>query len=96
MNMPNSFVLRLLVLACVFLQACSKPVPAEEPVRAVKVITVGAEGIQSGLEYAGEVRARTESRLGFRVNGKLLRRQVELGQRVRAGELLAQLAREFP
>jgi len=91
MNMPNSFVLRLLVLACVFLQACSKPVPAEEPVRAVKVITVGAEGIQSGLEYAGEVRARTESRLGFRVNGKLLRRQVELGQRVRAGELLAQL-----
>ena len=47
--------------------------------------------MQSGAEYAGEVRSRVESRLGFRVSGKLLRRNVELGQHVRAGELLAQL-----
>ncbi len=73
------------------LQACSKPVPADEPVRAVKVFTVGLDAMQSGAEYAGEVRSRVESRLGFRVSGKLLRRNVELGQHVRAGELLAQL-----
>jgi len=79
------------LLACLFLQACSKPVPAEEPVRAVKVVTVGLDAMQSGAEYAGEVRSRVESRLGFRVSGKLLRRNVELGQHVKAGELLAQL-----
>ena len=39
------------------LAACSKPVPTEEPVRAVKVLTVGVAGIQSGAEFAGEVRA---------------------------------------
>ncbi|MFM9879666.1 MAG: efflux RND transporter periplasmic adaptor subunit [Burkholderiaceae bacterium] len=91
---------RLAVLAvcaaAALLTACSKPAPAPEPVRAVKVMTVGLGGLQSSHEYAGEVRARTESRLGFRVGGKLIKRQVELGQRVKAGQMLAQLdAQDF-
>jgi RND family efflux transporter MFP subunit len=73
------------------LSACSKPAVTEEPVRAVKVITVGTQAMQSGSEYAGEVRARVESRLGFRVGGKIVRRQAELGQRVKVGDVLAQL-----
>ncbi|MBX9817188.1 MAG: biotin/lipoyl-binding protein, partial [Burkholderiaceae bacterium] len=71
--------------------ACSKPAPPEEPVRAVKVSTVGVASIQSGAEFSGEVRPRIESRLGFRVAGKLVRRPVELGQTVKAGQVLAQL-----
>ncbi len=47
--------------------------------------------MHSGAEFAGEVRARVESRLGFRVAGKLVRRQAELGQRVKKGDILAQL-----
>ncbi len=73
------------------LTACSRPAPPEEPVRAVKVMTVGANTFASGYEFAGEVRARVESRLGFRVGGKIIRRQAELGQRVKAGQVLAQL-----
>jgi RND family efflux transporter MFP subunit len=57
----------------------------------VKVITVGLQPAQSALEYAGQVQARIESRLGFRVGGKLIARPVELGQRVQAGQVLAQL-----
>lgn len=91
MHMCFSSPSRIVLVACLFLQACSKPTPAEEPVRAVKVLTVGLDAMQAGLEYAGEVRPRVESRLGFRVSGKLLRRNVDLGQRVKAGELLAQL-----
>ncbi|MFC5497775.1 efflux RND transporter periplasmic adaptor subunit [Caenimonas terrae] len=73
------------------LAACS-PAPApQEPIRAVKVLTVGTSSFESTPEFAGEVKARIESRLGFRVAGKLVRRQAELGQRVRAGEVLAQL-----
>ena len=73
------------------LQACSKPPAAEEPVRSVRVLTVGVEKLESGAEFAGEVRARVESRIGFRVAGKLIQRPVEVGQRVRVGQLLAQL-----
>lgn len=73
------------------LVACSRPAPPEEPVRAVKVITVGTSAYALRHEYAGEVRAQVESRLGFRVGGKLIKRQAELGQRVLAGQVLAQL-----
>lgn len=74
-----------------WLAACSQPEPPPEPLRAVKLLTVGIGTLQAQQEYAGEVRARVESRLGFRVAGKLLQRQAELGQRVRPGQLLAQL-----
>ena len=80
-----------LVAATMLLSACSKPAPTEEPIRAVKVLTVGVGSMNSGAEFAGEVRARVESRLGFRVSGKIVRRQAELGQRVNAGDVLAQL-----
>lgn len=91
--MPNiSFSTALtLVAAVLVLSACSKPVPPEEPIRSVKVITVGVDNIHSGAEFAGDVRARVESHLGFRVAGKMVRRQAELGQRVKAGDVLAQL-----
>jgi membrane fusion protein, multidrug efflux system len=78
-------------LALLVLAACSKPEPAPEPVRAVKVVEVGANAFSARYEYAGEVRARVESRLGFRVGGKIVKRQAELGQRVKAGQVLAQL-----
>ena len=77
--------------AAMLVSACSRPAPPEEPVRSVKVITVGLGAFESGQEYAGEVRARVESRLGFRVAGKITKRTVEVGQRVMAGQLLAQL-----
>ncbi len=73
------------------LTACSKPPAAEELVRAVKVMTVGGSALTTGNEFAGEVRARLESRLGFRVAGKLIERPAEVGQRVQAGQVLARL-----
>ena len=88
----NIFPLPLLAVAAAFaLSACSKPAPPEAPVRAVKVITVGSSAVGTRTDYAGEVRARVESRLGFRVGGKITQRQAELGQRVKAGQVLAQL-----
>ena len=73
------------------LVACSRPAPSEEPVRAVKVITVGTSAFSPSREYAGDVRAQVESRLAFRIGGKLIKRQAELGQQVKAGQVLAQL-----
>ena len=83
-------------LLVALLAACGKAPPPEEPVRAVKLVTVGETAYEAGHEYAAEVRARVESRLGFRVAGKSVRRAVEPGQRVQAGQLLAQLdARDY-
>ena len=78
-------------VALASLTACSKPAPPEEPIRAVKVLTVGVNNFSSGYEFAGEVKAQVESRLSFRVGGKIIKRQAELGQRVAVGQVLAQL-----
>ncbi len=81
----------LIFVALASLTACSKPAPPEEPIRAVKVLTVGVNNFSSGYEFAGEVKAQVESRLSFRVGGKIIKRQAELGQRVAVGQVLAQL-----
>jgi RND family efflux transporter MFP subunit len=78
-------------MAAILLPGCLRTEPPAEPVRAVKVITIGATPLQSSHEFAGEVRARVESRLGFRVGGKITQRSAEVGQHVKAGAVLAQL-----
>lgn len=81
----------IVVFTALTLTACGKGQAPVEPVRAVKVLTVGESGSTTDLEFSGEVRARIESNLGFRVAGKLLSRPAEIGQRVKAGQLLAQI-----
>jgi len=83
--------LPLALIAALALSACSKHEPAPEPVRAVKVLTVGVGAFNTDHEFAGEVKAQVESRLGFRVAGKIVARQAEVGQRVKVGQVLAQL-----
>jgi len=86
---PTSAI--LLLVATVVLAACSRPEPAPDPIRAVRTLTVAAQSAGANWDYAGEVRARTESRLGFRVGGKIVRRDVDIGSSVKAGQVLARL-----
>src|SRR5438105_1025820 len=56
------------------LAGCTREAPAPEPVRSVKVMTVGVTSYEGMHEYAAEVKPRIESRLGFRVAGKIVKR----------------------
>ena len=73
------------------LGACSKSAPPPEPVRAVKTVVIAPATAGSNYEYAAEIRARVESRLGFRVGGKMIERPVNVGDTVKAGQVLARL-----
>lgn len=87
----NTLRITTLLVASAMLAACSRPAVAPEPVRAVRTMTIASDRAGGVHEYAAEVRARTESRLSFRVPGKMLRRPAELGMRVKAGQVLAEL-----
>lgn len=87
----RSAVWPLVLGSSLLLTACDKAPPPVEKPRPVKLVTIGAASVQGLVELAGEVRARTESTLGFRVPGKIIARQVEAGQRVHKGQVLAQL-----
>lgn len=83
-----------LVLAIVLagsLAGCSKPVPKAEEVRPVRVIRTAAKPVDVVAEFPGEVRPRVESRLGFRVGGKIISRKVDVGATVKRGQVLMQL-----
>lgn len=77
--------------AALLVAGCSRPEAAPEPVRAVRTMTIASDSAGGSFEYAAEVKARTESRLGFRIGGKIARRNVDLGDSVEAGQVLAQL-----
>jgi RND family efflux transporter MFP subunit len=97
-SLASGRVFRLCALAALVttLVACSKTEAPLEPLRSVKLIAVAGSDLTADGTFSAEVRARVESRLGFRVGGKLVQRAVEPGQRVAAGQLLAVLdAQDF-
>jgi membrane fusion protein, multidrug efflux system len=78
-------------LLTVLLTGCGKQSAAPEPERAVRTQLVSAGSASAAHEYAAEVKARVESRLSFRVPGKLLTRTVDLGDTVKPGQVLARI-----
>lgn len=83
----------LLVAACLpllLLAGCGSDAAVEEAARPVLVARpIGAADAASA--FAGEVRAREESPLAFRVGGNLVERRVDVGDAVRRGDVLAVL-----
>lgn len=78
----------LLALASSCLPALSH---AAEPPRPVRTITVTETPAVETIIQTGEIRPRRETDLGFRMDGRLTQRAVEIGHAVRRGDLLAVL-----
>jgi multidrug efflux system membrane fusion protein len=76
-------VLALGVSAC----STDKKEPEKRLVLATQAQSAGAQA----LVFAGEVRAREQVNLSFRVPGKVAQRFVDDGERVKAGQVLARL-----
>ncbi len=81
----------LLLGLSMMLAACSKPAEKTEDIRPVRIVTAAIEGAELQTEFSGEIRAKVESRLGFRVPGKIIARKVDVGTVVKRGQVLMQL-----
>ena len=79
------------LLSALVLAACGSGEPIPEDVRLVRTVTVAADGGTADSGYSGEIRARHESTLGFRVAGRVIERFKDAGDRVRKGDALARL-----
>ncbi len=73
--------------------AAAKVAPAvaakEEPPRPVRSMRVSVNALDSAIILPAEVKPRFEQRYGFRVGGKVAKRFVDVGQAVKAGQVLA-------
>jgi RND family efflux transporter MFP subunit len=79
------------LLAALALAGCKEEVVAEKAPRPVKVLAVAAAPETRTLVYSGAIRARIESPLAFRVPGKITVREVEVGDRIKSGDVIATL-----
>jgi len=80
-----------LIAAATLLLACTQAQESKPVVRAVQTQVVAATSLREGSVYSGEIRARHETDLGFRVPGKIAARLVDVGTSVRRGQVLARL-----
>lgn len=60
-------------------------------IRPVRSITVEPVTFRLPAQVTGTIEARADADLGFRIAGKLIERKVEVGDRVKAGAVLARL-----
>lgn len=83
-------LLAVLLLPLTIGSGCSDQYKQTQAVsRPVKVFRIEDTATVGVMSFAGEVRARVETPLSFRVAGKLLERKVDVGDPVRKGQLLA-------
>lgn len=90
----NSLKLTVMAAALtpiLLLAACGQDGPPPEPIRPVRITTVSPQIFESRSSYTGEVRARYETNMAFRVGGKIVARYVEIGSEVKRGTVLARL-----
>jgi len=73
------------------LAGCAREAPPAPPLPAVFVSTVRNDSGAALRQLSGSVRPRVESELAFRTGGKVVARQVDIGQTVRADQVLARL-----
>lgn len=82
----------VLAIPAFVLAGCSEPPPATaKPSSAVRVIKTKAISLSSSVSLTGQIAARVQSDLGFRIQGRIASRNVEVGERVSAGQVLATL-----
>ncbi len=88
--MPYPRLFLLAGLALPLLAACGAKEPPPAPPRPVLVQPATPAGAAPAV-YSGEVRARHEADLSFRVGGKIASRLVDAGAEIRPGQPLARL-----
>ncbi|MBB4007281.1 efflux RND transporter periplasmic adaptor subunit [Allorhizobium taibaishanense] len=79
------------LLLALGLAGCNEKQQAPAAARAVTVTKAKSAQYQPSVEISGSVKARVQSDLSFRTAGRVIERRVDIGDRVKAGDVLAKL-----
>src|SRR5207302_6548873 len=82
----GALVLMLVVASC-----HKEEKAAATAIRPVRTVTVEIREGGETVSLTGEIQARYQADIGFRVNGKIIERPVDVGTQVKKGDLLARL-----
>ena len=81
-----------LLIATLILAACGKTDEAvEERLRPVRYVTVSDASVFRDRSFSGTSKSSRESRLSFKVSGTVINAALQIGQRLNAGDLIAEI-----
>ena len=82
----------ILLASLLVLAACGQDAgPTEERLRPVRYITVSDDSVFRDRSFSGISKSSRESRLSFKVSGTVTNIPVQIGQRLQAGNLIAEI-----
>ena len=82
----------LALCALALLSACQRAAEAPAPeIRPVRAMTIEKRDSSGTVALTGTVQAQTEINQSFRIDGRLVERTVDIGDNVKAGQLIARL-----
>src|SRR4029453_13203152 len=70
---------------------CDKPVPPAPQARPVRAVAVERVAEGETVSLAGHVRPKNQASLAFRLDGRMIERPVNVGDVLKAGQLVARL-----
>ncbi len=78
-------------LIAAIVTGCNQTAPPTEAARPVRAVTVHADAEGEIVSLTGQIRAKDEVSLAFRLDGRMIERPVQVGDRVVAGQVVARL-----
>lgn len=91
---PRNILTSTLVTAfSLMLAGCGRETETKDasPPRIVRTATVEKRKVTTPLTFSGRVEAEDEVNVAFRISGRLLSNDTKIGDRVKAGQVLARL-----
>ena len=89
--MKSVFCLALLASAALLLCSCEKQESTEAKPKMVGTVVASTAAVAESNTITGEIAARVQSDLSFRVSGQIIERLVDVGTAVKAGQVLARI-----
>ena len=78
-------------LIAVTIAGCEKPVPPSPAARPVRTVTVECCAGGETVSLTGQIRAKDQASLAFRLEGRMIERPVNVGDLLKPGQLVAKL-----
>jgi membrane fusion protein, multidrug efflux system len=75
---------------------CNKPEPPTEAARPVRTVTVEHRAEGEIVSLTGHVRAKDQAGVAFRLDGRMIERPVNVGDVLKAGQVVARLDPQIP
>ena len=91
MNQRVIATIGALLIGTAVISGCGSEKPPEDTSLKVRTITIGEESGTTNAGYSGTIHNRTETNLAFQIGGRVLNKFVNVGDTVKAGQVIAQI-----